>query len=374
MGLGPHDLDLLNWAALLHDIGKLEVDQDILTKPGRPSDVEWEQLRLHPLLGEELTAPLRGWLEHWQAAVGFHHERWDGKGYPRALRGEEIPIAGRIVAVADTYDVITSARSYKRAGSSVLGREEIAACAGAQFDPAVVRAFLNVSLGRMRMIMGPLSWLSHAPLLARLPLTPAIGTFAGTLGVIATAAASGAIAHPPAIPTTPARVVAAAPVAASSVHPHRIERHPSPPATVTVTAPHASPGRAPGRRRPPHIASVVAAAPVDCPGGSPGRPGSDPLRDDGNHHPAADRSATARRHDRFRRRPARPVGCGAHSPDASTHLYSAAGGRTPCGHDLDGDDLDGDDLDGDDDHVHSPQTGADDSGSAWPGPVPLAIP
>src|SRR5579872_1731259 len=203
MGLGGHDLDLLNWAALLHDIGKLEVDQDILVKPGRPSDVEWEQLRLHPLLGEELTAPLRGWLEHWQAAVGYHHERWDGKGYPRALRGEEIPIAGRIVAVADTYDVITSARSYKRAGSSVLGREEIAACAGAQFDPAVVRAFLNVSLGRMRMIMGPLSWLSHAPLLTRLPLTPAIGTLAGTVGVIATAAASGAISHPPALPAPP---------------------------------------------------------------------------------------------------------------------------------------------------------------------------
>ena len=196
LGLDARELDLLNWAALLHDVGKLEVPQSILTKPGKPADEEWEVLRRHPLLGEQLTARLRDWLEGWQSAVGYHHERWDGKGYPRGLEGEEIPLAGRIVAVADVFDVITSARSYKEAGSTIAGREEIARCAGTQFDPRVVRAFLNVSLGRMRVIMGPLSWLSHAPIFARLPLTPAIGSLAGTLTVVATAAASGALSHP----------------------------------------------------------------------------------------------------------------------------------------------------------------------------------
>ena len=142
LGLSKDELDLLNWAALLHDVGKLEVSQGILTKPDKPSDDEWQVLRKHPLFGEHLTEPLRDWLDHWQSAVGYHHERWDGKGYPRGLSGEDIPLAGRIVAVADVFDVITSARSYKQAGNSANGRQEIARCAGAQFDPRVVRAFL----------------------------------------------------------------------------------------------------------------------------------------------------------------------------------------------------------------------------------------
>ena len=196
LGLGEHDLELLNWAALLHDIGKLEVPQSILTKPGKPTDAEWEVLRQHPLFGEQLTAGLRDWLGSWWEAVGYHHERWDGKGYPRALSGDGIPLPGRIVAVADVYDVITSARSYKAAGNSVEGREEIAACAGTQFDPRVVRAFLNVSLGRMRLIMGPLSWLSHLPLLGRIPLSPALAGLAGTAGVVAAVAATGTLAGP----------------------------------------------------------------------------------------------------------------------------------------------------------------------------------
>ena len=215
LGLDKHELELLNWAALLHDIGKLEVSQPILTKPGKPSEEEWQQLRQHPLFGELITAPLAEWLEQWQSAVGYHHERWDGKGYPRGLSGNEIPVAGRIVAVADVFDVITSARSYKAAGSGVDGRKEIARCAGTQFDPRVVRAFLNVSLGRMRLVMGPLSWLSHAPLLGRLPLTPALGTLAGATGILATAAASGALAH--SVPTIPR--VDATPIVAAAPNP-----------------------------------------------------------------------------------------------------------------------------------------------------------
>jgi hypothetical protein len=223
LGLHDDELDLLNWAALLHDVGKLEVSQGILTKPGKPSEEEWQVLRRHPLFGEELTAALEEWLERWYGAVGYHHERWDGKGYPRGLAGDEIPLAGRIVAVADVFDVITSARSYKLAGSTGQARREIARCAGTQFDPEVVRAFLNVSHGRTGLIMGPLSWLSHAPMLGRLPLTPALGTLAGAASVVAATAATGTLAHPhlrpqrSAVEAAPAHHVAhAAPAPASA--------------------------------------------------------------------------------------------------------------------------------------------------------------
>src|SRR5919206_4325259 len=90
LGLQGDDLDHLNWAALLHDIGKLEVSTEILNKPGKPTDDEWEQLKQHPLFGESLVAPLRAWLGDWIEAVGHHHERWDGKGYPRGTAGEGI--------------------------------------------------------------------------------------------------------------------------------------------------------------------------------------------------------------------------------------------------------------------------------------------
>ena len=195
LGLADDELDRLNWAALLHDIGKLEVGQEILNKSGRPTDEEWESLRLHPLYGEALVEPLQGWLGEWIEAVGHHHERWDGKGYPRGLAGEQIPRAGRIVAIADVFDVITSARSYKKPASTAEARSEIVRCSGAQFDPRLVRAFVGVSLSRMRLVMGPLSWLTHAPLLARIPLTPSVGAALG--GVAAVAAATATVVAGP---------------------------------------------------------------------------------------------------------------------------------------------------------------------------------
>jgi hypothetical protein len=191
LGLTEDEIDQLNWAALLHDIGKLEVSTAILNKPGRPSEDEWQQLKRHPLYGETLIEPMRPWLGEWADAVGYHHERWDGKGYPRGIEGDAIPLAGRIVAIADVFDVITSARSYKDAGSPTAGREEIARCAGAQFDPRLVRAFLAVSLGRMRMVMGPLSWLAHLPIVGRLPIGQVAGTVWGAAGVVVATTASG---------------------------------------------------------------------------------------------------------------------------------------------------------------------------------------
>jgi putative nucleotidyltransferase with HDIG domain len=226
LGLGSRELDLINWAALLHDVGKLSVPSEILTKPGRPTEAEWGVLRQHPVFGAELVESMHGWLGDWLSAVDEHHERWDGSGYPRGLAGDEISLAARIVAVADVFDVITSVRSYKSASVPAAARNEIARCAGTQFDPRVVRAFLNVSLGRLRLVMGPLSWLAHAPLLGRIPLSPAVGTVTASLGTAAAALATGIVGAP----ATPA-LAATAPVAAHAVS-HRaapLKRHAVPP-------------------------------------------------------------------------------------------------------------------------------------------------
>jgi HD domain/Bacterial Ig domain len=279
LGLSPEELDCLNWAALLHDVGKLEVPESILGKEGRPSDEEWQVLRKHPLFGETLVEPMRAWLGRWLDAVGHHHERWDGKGYPRGLAGEEIPIAGRIVAVADVFDVMTSVRSYKKAGAVEDARKEIAACAGTQFDPKVVRAFLNVSLGRMRLVLGPVSLLSHLPMLGRLPFTPAMGTLAGAFTVAATSAAGG-LAAPHVQPDAAARPAGAhvrrvtapsskpAPRPLAYVHlvqprstaPSHPQISPPPPSPPVAPAPAVS---APAPQPAPQPAPVAAPAAAD---------------------------------------------------------------------------------------------------------------
>jgi hypothetical protein len=239
IGLPPEDLDRLNWSALLHDIGKLNVDTEILNKPGRPTDEEWAQLRRHPLEGELLAEGLRGWLGPWADAIGYHHENWDGSGYPRGTAGEAIPLAGRIVAIADVYDVITSVRSYKQAAAPAEARAELVRCSGTQFEPRLVRAFVNISLGRMRFLVGPLAWLSNAPLLVRLPLSPSLGaTIGGVAALASAAAATSAVTERPA--AAPQRVVAAAPAPA-----------PTPRQTPVVFVPHdPSLTRTPPARRP----------------------------------------------------------------------------------------------------------------------------
>ena len=191
MGLTDTELDRLRWSGLLHDIGKLRISGAILNKPGKLTVAEFEQIKLHPEYGRELVAPLIGWLGDSARAVWEHHERWDGRGYPYGLSGTDISLAGRIVAVADTYDVITSVRSYKKAISPAEARAELTRCAGTQFDPAVVRAFMNLSLGRLRLAMGPLSWLAQLPLFpTALTTTGAAGTTGAATALVGAAAAS----------------------------------------------------------------------------------------------------------------------------------------------------------------------------------------
>jgi len=169
LGLSPDDRDRLRWSALLHDIGKLTVHPEILNKADQLDDEEWEVIKTHPLEGARLTAPLADWLGEWGNTIAEHHEKYDGSGYPYGLRGEEISLGGRIVAVADCYDTMTTVRSYKTSMSPKSARAELAACAGSQFDPRVVRAFLDVSIGRLRPVAGPLAWLGSLPFLGSIP-------------------------------------------------------------------------------------------------------------------------------------------------------------------------------------------------------------
>ena len=210
------DLDRLHWAGLVHDIGKLEVPPSILNKPGRPDEDEWRILQQHPAAAVRLLEPLRPWLGEWADAASQHHERWDGKGYPFGLAGEQISLSGRIVAVADAFDVMTSVRSYKKAMTPEAARAELLRCAGTQFDADVVRAFLNISVGKLRLVMGPLSWLAQAPALGNVPIGTAAATVASSLvsvGIAVAAGFTGGNDPTPAPAPTPVVAFAQAPVA-----------------------------------------------------------------------------------------------------------------------------------------------------------------
>jgi HD-GYP domain-containing protein (c-di-GMP phosphodiesterase class II) len=156
----------LRWASLLHDIGKLVVPAEILSKPAALNESEQTAVRRHPEEGERLIGPLRAWLGEWSDAVVQHHERFDGKGYPHGLAGDQISLAGRIVGVADSYEVMTAMRPYRKPIGVAAARRELVKCSGSQFDPVVVRAFLNISMGRLWRVVGLGSWIAQLPLLA----------------------------------------------------------------------------------------------------------------------------------------------------------------------------------------------------------------
>jgi putative two-component system response regulator len=136
------ELSRLEIAAFLHDIGKIGVPESILDKPGRLDPGELDSIRRHPAVGAGIVADVPSYSEV-RAAIQAHHECWDGSGYPEGLAGEDIPIAGRIIALADVWDAITSERPYRKAMRHDEARAFIADRAGSLFDPRLVRIFLE---------------------------------------------------------------------------------------------------------------------------------------------------------------------------------------------------------------------------------------
>jgi HD domain len=206
MGLTTDERDKLCWAALLHDIGKVEVPVDILDYPGKPSPEQWSVLAAHPAHGQTLTSPVSGWLGAWASGIWEHHERWDGTGYPAKVANSSISLSGRIVAVADAFETMTAVRAYKRPMSIEAAREELVASAGSHFDPAVVRAFLAIGLihinkanGWASYIQAPLVFLSQAGEAAKVLLRTAAS---GSTAVAAVAA--GSVVAGPMLPVSQA--------------------------------------------------------------------------------------------------------------------------------------------------------------------------
>ena len=142
LGLSGEQLVLLSDAAYLHDIGKVGVPDEILNKPGPLNEDERKEIRAHPASGATIMGR-KAFLREAANIVLAHHERFDGSGYPNGLRGEEIPIEARILAVADAYDAMTSKRPYGAVLSREEARDEIRRNAGTQFDPTVAAAFLS---------------------------------------------------------------------------------------------------------------------------------------------------------------------------------------------------------------------------------------
>ena len=144
MGLDGTGRQRVEFGALLHDVGKIAIPKSIINKPGPLDDEEWALIRTHTVEGQRLLDRVGGLMRDVGRVVRASHERWDGGGYPDGLAGEEIPLEARIVACCDSFNAMTTTRSYRRAMSVGAALEECRACAGTQFDPAVVDALVRV--------------------------------------------------------------------------------------------------------------------------------------------------------------------------------------------------------------------------------------
>jgi HD-GYP domain-containing protein (c-di-GMP phosphodiesterase class II) len=146
MRMSDRDIRLTEFAGLLHDVGKIRIPNAIINKPGPLTPEEWEIVRRHPADGADMLEGVGGFLADVGAIVRFHHERWDGSGYPEGRSGDAIPPIARIIAVCDAFSAITTDRAYRPGRSVDEALGEIHACAGTQFDPAVVQALVAVAI------------------------------------------------------------------------------------------------------------------------------------------------------------------------------------------------------------------------------------
>jgi putative nucleotidyltransferase with HDIG domain len=143
LDFAENKIQALFWAALLHDIGKIGIPEEILQKPGPLSEEEWDMIRLHPTIGANIVRSLKQ-IAHIAPEIHAHQEKYDGSGYPNGLQGEDIPLGARVLAVADAYTAMTEERVYSSARSHTEAEVELKSLKGKQFDPVVVDVFLDI--------------------------------------------------------------------------------------------------------------------------------------------------------------------------------------------------------------------------------------
>jgi putative nucleotidyltransferase with HDIG domain len=144
MGLSPEQRRKVEFGALLHDVGKVAIPNEIINKPGPLTDREWAVMRTHTVEGQRMLDSVGGAMREVGEIVRASHERWDGGGYPDGLASQAIPLEARIICACDAYNAMTTTRSYRHAIAPAVAAAELVRCAGTQFDPAVVEALLDV--------------------------------------------------------------------------------------------------------------------------------------------------------------------------------------------------------------------------------------
>jgi len=148
LGLDQDSINLVVKAGDLHDVGKLGIPDEIITKPGPLTEEEWRFMRQHTVMGEQIIAAAGPSLERIGPLVRASHERWDGMGYPDGLVGAEIPLGARIITICDSFRAMLDERAYKQAMSVSEALEELRRCAGTQFDPELVELFCKLVVKR----------------------------------------------------------------------------------------------------------------------------------------------------------------------------------------------------------------------------------
>jgi len=149
LGLSQSELELLEWAGILHDVGKIGIAEAILNKPGRLTEAEFAEMKRHPRLSYDVLKPVAQ-LGPVLEGVLYHHENWDGSGYPEGLSGERIPLSARIIRVVDTFDALTSTRSYREGFGIAHAFDILREEAGRSTDPHVTHVFITTFQGYVR--------------------------------------------------------------------------------------------------------------------------------------------------------------------------------------------------------------------------------